>query len=166
MALNDVRIHKSPYDSIPTVTWQTDAAATAITAGDLLKMTAAGGVYVTPLVDADLTIGTDTQIAGVAASAGSHTATADGTVEVYLPLPGVIWEMAVTTAANFDTQAEIDALQGDRVTIDVTALVQTLDENDGDGATNAFYIVGGDPDRQVAYFTIRADATWLSGESV
>jgi len=167
MALNDVRIYKNPYGCLPSMTWQTDAAATAITAGDLMMQTAIGGVYATPVTDGLGAIGgANLPILGVAASAGSHTATADGTVEIYLPLPGVIYEMAVTTSTNFDTQSEIGALVGDRVVINVSDLVQTLDENAGDDPDTAFMIVGGDPDRAVAYFTIRADATHLSGDSV
>jgi hypothetical protein len=161
-----VSVHKKTCSSIPTVQWQvqdlTSSSVEAISAGDLVKIAAAGSPYVIPLVDGDLTIGTDTALVGVAASDSTATATADGVVDIYLPLPGIVWKMPVTTATNFDTEAEILALQGDRVTIDATGTTYTLDENDGDGANNAFYIVGGNPETGEAYFTIRSGATYLS----
>lgn len=162
MAKGDMRHYKVPYDSVPTITWQTEANATDINAGEPVKLKSAGSPYVIPLADADLTIGTDTAMVGLAKSDSTHTASVDGTIEVYVPLPGVVYEMKATTAANVDTQAEIDALVGDRVTIDLAASTYTLDENDGDGANNAFYIVGGDPDSGKLYFTVRTDATILA----
>lgn len=162
MAKNDVRVKSNPYGTLPVRTWQTDAGDTAILQGEPVKLKAAGSPYAIPLADADLTIGTDTVMLGIAATNSDHTASVDGTVEVYVPLPGVEYEMTATTAANVDTQAEIDALVGDRVTIDLADGVYTIDENDGDGANNAFYITGGDPDKGTLTFTVRADATYLS----
>jgi len=161
-----ISIHKTPYSSIPTVQWQVDDLTTSgvlpISAGDPVKLATAGSPYVIPLVDADLTIGTDTVLVGIAASDSTATMTTNGVVDVYLPLPGVIWKMPVTTSTNFDTAAEIASLQGDRVTIDAIGIVYTLDENDGDGVNSAFYIVGGDPETATAYFMIREGGTILS----
>ena len=166
MAKGDVRIVRSPYNTIPTMTLQTEANATDINAGEPVKWKSAGSPYAIPLATLDLTIGTDTQFLGIAQSASTHTASADGVVEVYMPLPGVVYGMAATTAANVDTQAELDALVGDRVVMTLASSTYTLDEDAGDGATNAFYIVGGDPTTQEMHFTVRLDATYLSGESV
>ena len=166
----DFQIHKSPYSTIPTITVQqqdlTSSSLTAINAGDCVKMTADGSQYVAQLVDGDVTIGTDGAIVGIAASDSTATAAADGTLEVYLPLPGIIWKCKVTTSTNFDTEAEILALVGDAVTVDVSGVVTTIDENDGHADTNAFQIVGGDPETATAYFTIAADATWLGGATI
>ena len=166
MAANDVKIYKSPYDSVPTRTYQTEAGATDILAGEPLKLKTAGDPYAIPLATLDLTIGTDTQFVGIAATNSDHTATADGTVEVYLPMPGIVYSCAATTSTNFDTAAEIAALENDRVVFTLAAGVYTIDENAGDGANNAFYIVGGDADNALVYFQVRLDATVLSGESV
>jgi hypothetical protein len=166
MAIGDISIARKPYDTIPTMTFQTAASATAIAAGEPLKFSAAGAVDVIHLVDGDLTIGTDTQFVGISATTSTHTAGAAGLVDVYMPLPGIVYEMAATTAGNVDTAAEILALQNDRVTMDLAGGVFTLDENAADGVTNAFYIVGGDADTGKLLFTVRLDATYLSGESV
>lgn len=163
MATGDITIfNQGGHNVVPTLTWQTEAAATDILAGEPVKLKAAGSPYVIPLADGDLTIGTDTAMIGIAAGPSDHTASADGTVDVYMPSPGSVWQMKATTFANVDTEAEILALQGDRVTMDLATGVYTLDENAGDGAANAFYIVGGDPNKGVLYFTIRTDATYLA----
>ena len=155
------------HSNVPTFTFQTEAAATDILAGEPVKWKSVGSPYVIPLADADLTIGTDTGLVGVIAAGDStHTASADGTIEVYLPLPGIIYRGKALTASTFDTQSEIDALVGDRVVVDLTSSTYTIDAAVGDGAQNAFLIVGGNPDTQEVWFTCRLDATFLSGESV
>ncbi len=159
MALGDIRIVKGREIA---VTFQTEANATAILAGEPVKLKAAGSPYVIPCADGDLTIGTDTAFIGVAASSSTHTASADGTVRVYMPLPDNEYEMKATTYANVDTQAEINALVGDRVSFDLAGGVYTLDENAGDDAANALYILGGDPVTGKIRFSIRTDATRLS----
>lgn len=158
----DITIARTAGGNVPTYRWQTEAAATDITAGQPVKLKAAGSPYVIPLADADLTIGTDTAMVGIAAGDSTHTATADGYIDVYVPLPGVVYEVKAKTATSVDTQAEIDALVGDRKVIDLTSGTYTMDEAAADGANNAFYIVGGDPDRQTLEFIIRADATVLA----
>lgn len=162
MATNDITIARTAGGNVPTYRWQTEAGATDINAGEPVKLKAAGSPYVIPLADGDLTIGTDTAMVGVAASDSTHTASADGYIDVYVPLPGVVYACAATTAANVDTQSEIDALVGDRVTLDLNSSTYTVDEDATDDANNAFYIVGGDPDTQVLEFIIRADATVLA----
>lgn len=167
MAKGDIGI-KNPggHSNVPTITCQTEAAATDIKAGEFVKWKSAGSPYVIPLANGDLTIGTDTQIVGLAASDSDHTSSADGTCDVYLPLPGIVYKAKATTSGNFDTQSEIDALVGDRVVMTLSSSTYTIDEDAGDGATNAFYIIGGDPLTSEVWFTVRLDATFLSGESV
>jgi hypothetical protein len=154
---------------VPTIKYQTDAGDGVMEVGMLLKFKTNGSPYAIPEVDGDHTIGTDTAIIGLVAKDSTHTATADGVVEVYLPLPGIVYEGYATTAANVDTQAEIDALCGDRVTIDVSAVTSagnwTVDEDAGESQTNAFQIVGGDPEKKTIYFItrIRAFTTQSSG---
>jgi hypothetical protein len=163
MARGDIKIRQTGgQTNVPTVKWQTEANATAIYAGEPLKLKAAGSPYVIPCADADLTIGTDTAFIGIAATDGTHTASADGSVDVFMPLPGVVYEAKAKTASTVDTQSEIDALCGDRVVLDLTSSTYTLDASAGDGANNAFYIVGGDPAQATVHFTCRADATYLA----
>jgi len=158
----DIEISRTAGGNVPTFRWQTEGGETDIQAGQPVKLKAAGSPYVIPLADGDLTIGTDTAMVGIAASDSTHTASADGVVDVYIPMPGVVYKCAATTAANVDTQAEIDALVGDRVTVDLSGGTYTIDEDATDGADNAFYIVGGNPDDQTLEFIIRADATVLA----
>lgn len=159
MAKGDISVYHNPYNSLPTITKQTAASATAIYAGEPVKLSAAGAVDVIQLADNEPVIGTTTQVIGITASDSTHTATAVGTVEVYLPLPEIIWKCKATTAANFNTRAEIMALENDRVLFDLVSSTFTVDENGGDTATSGLQIVGGDPDTQEVYFKIRPSAT-------
>ncbi len=160
------------HNVVPTIKCQTEAnvAVGAIDAGMLVKWKSNGSPYVVPLVTGDHTIGTDAAIVGLCVGSGTQTAAADGYVEVQLPLPGVIYEADATTAANVNTQAEIDALVGDRVGIDVSATTAagnwTIDEDEGEAQTFAFCIIGGDPARQTLKFIIRTGATFLGDQDL
>lgn len=158
---------EGPYSALPTIKWTT-AAASTIEAGMLLKQTTAGDEPVTPLVTGDVTIETDTSIVGLAAKESTDTATAAGYVEVYMPLPGVIYEGYATTAAGVDTQAKIDALVGDRVTLTISATTTagdwTVDVTDS--TANAFFIVGGDPDKKTLKFILRGDADFMNNSII
>lgn len=163
-------IASHPYNSLPTITYQTDAGDGVMEKGMLMKFKSNGSPYATPLVTGDLTIETDVAIIGLAASDSTHTASADGTIEIYLPLPGIIYRGYATTAANVDTQAEIDALCGDRVGIDVSATTSagdwTVDEDEGETQALAFQIVGGNPNDKTLDFIIRSGATFLGDQDI
>jgi len=153
----DIKILRTAGGDVPTYRWQTDAGDAAIKAGDPVKLKAAGSPYVIGLADGDLTIGTDTAMVGIAASDSTHTASADGVVDVYIPLPGIVYEAKATTAGNV-----ADTLVGDRITVDLTGTTYTMDENATDAATSAFYVTGVDTDSDTIEFIIRADATILA----
>ncbi|MFA6295525.1 MAG: hypothetical protein WC666_03860 [Candidatus Paceibacterota bacterium] len=158
MAKNDIKI-KDSYMTVPVVKWQTEAAATAILAGEPVKLKAAGSPYVIPLADNEPAIGTTTQLVGIAASDSTQTASADGSVMVYMPIPGVVYACKATTTSNIDTQAKLDALCGDNVLFDFGSSTYTVDENAGNAGVNGIQIVGGDYAKGVVYFTIRTSAT-------
>ena len=162
----DIKILRTAGGDVPTYRWQTDAGDSAIEAGDPVKLKAAGSPYVIGLADGDTTIGTDTSIVGVAASDSTHTASADGYVDVYMPLPGVVYEAKAKAAAGVDTQAEIDALCGDRKVIDLTDGVYTVDGAAADAAANGIVIVGGDPEKKTLHFLIRANGTILGDSTI
>lgn len=167
MSRNDIRIVDiGGYNVAPTRKFLTEAAATAILQGEPVKFKALGSRYVIPLADADGVIGTMTPIVGVAASDSTQTASADGFVEVYLPLPGIVYEIKAKSTTAADTQSEIDALTLDRAIIDLTSSAYTLDATGTDVATAPFVIVGGNPDRNSLYFTIRAGATFLGDQDL
>jgi hypothetical protein len=159
MAKLDVRIHDTAgYNVIPTATWQVDSNTT-ILAGEPVKLSAAGSPFVIRLADNEPAIGTTTQVIGITASDATATTAAAGTVEVYLPLPGVVYKAKATTGTNIDTQAELNALVGDRVLFDLVSSTFTVDENAGDAAGNGIQIVGGDIKNTEIYFTIRPAST-------
>lgn len=70
-------------------------------------------------------------LAGIAATTSTNTAAAAGEVWVYPLVPGVVYLMKPNAAASFDTQAEYDALVGDRVLIDLTSSSYTILATDG-----------------------------------
>lgn len=155
MARGDIKIVRGRG---PAVEWQTEANSTAIYAGEPVKLKAAGSPYAIACVDADLTIGTDPVFLGIAVSDSTHTASADGVVRVAMIRAETVLEAKAKTSSTADTQSEINALCGDRVVIDLTSSTYTLDAAAGDGANNAFYIIGGDPTRATLQFTCRLDA--------
>lgn len=160
MAKNDIRIKDAAAAaSLPVWTFQTEAGATAILAGEPVKLKSTGSQYVIPLADGEPVIGTTTQVMGVAKSDSTHTASVDGTIDVYMPLPGVVYAAKAKTAADVDTQSELNALVNDRVVLDLTSSSYTVDASAADGATKGIQIVGGDPARSVVYFTIRPAAS-------
>lgn len=157
MAKNDIRIRDS-FVSLPTVKWQTEANTTVIYAGEPVKLKAAGSPYVIKLADAEPVIGTTTQVIGIAATDSTQTAAADGSVMIYTPVPGVIYEVKAKSAAAADTQSEIDAICGDCLLIDLNGTSYTLDTAAGHVITGGFQVVGGDPSRSVLYVTLRPAA--------
>lgn len=159
MARNDVKIHDTGgFNVVPSRVYQTEAGATAILAGEPVKLKSAGSPYVIPLADNEPVIGTTTQVIGIAAGDSTHTASADGTVAVYRAVTGVVYKAKATTAANVDTASELNALVGDRVLFDLISSTYTVDENAGDTATSGIQIVGGNADTQEIYFEIRPAA--------
>lgn len=164
MATGNVWIRSTGgLNSVPTMRYQTEAGAAAINPGELCKLKAAGSPYVIALVDADLTVGTDSQFVGLAASTATHTASADGVVDVLVASPSIVYEAKAKTYASVDTQSEINALVGDRKIIDVTGGVHTVDEAAADGVGNALTIVGGNPVTGTLYFTVKPFANAVDG---
>jgi hypothetical protein len=69
--------------------------------------------------------------AGIASSYSTETASAAGTVKVTKLMPGMTYLIAPNAPTSWDTQAEYDALVGDRVLLDLTATVWTILATDG-----------------------------------
>jgi len=155
MALGNISIRDTGgVQAVPVLTYQTELNTTAIYAGEPVKLKSAGSPYVIPLADGDPIKGTTTQVKGIAKSNSTQTSTADGTVDVYVPLPGVVYAAKAKTASTFDTLTEVNALANDRVVLDLTSSTYTVDVAAGDGATKGIEIVGGDYTTQTVYFKI------------
>lgn len=105
------------------------AGATAILAGEPVTK-ALGAPSVTQMATNKPVVATDF-LAGIAATNSTQTASADGEVWVNQIIPGVVYLMDPNSAAAFDTQAEYDALVGDRVLMDLTAGKFTILATDG-----------------------------------
>lgn len=164
MSKGDISIvDRGGLNTVPTYRWQTEAASTAINAGEPCKIKSAGSPYAILCVDADITLGTDTQFLGIAASTSTHTASADGVVDLYIPYPWLVYEAKAKTAASVDTQAEIDALCGDRKIFDVTSSVWTVDEAAADAVGNMLLVIGGDPVKKTLRFMLQVTQNAVNG---
>lgn len=159
MAKGNVRIQDAAGASASVWTWQTEAGATDIKAGEPVKLKSAGSPYVIPLADAEPVIGTTTQVIGIAKSDSTHTATADGSIDVYIPRAGMVYATKAKTSTAFDTTSEVNALVGDRILFDLTSSAYTIDQSGTDVATSGCQIVGGNPNTQEVYFILRPAAT-------
>lgn len=162
MSRNDIKIvDTAGYNVIPTRVYQVaSGAAASIKAGEPVVMTTIGtSVYASLAADADPTIGTD-YLLGIAAGDSTDTASAAGTVEVYLPLPGVVYRAKAKSSTAADTDAEILALANKRTIFDLTSSVFTIDTAAADGATNGLILTGtGNSARNEVDFMISVRAT-------
>lgn len=130
MALGDITLFSEQAHGVSGgQTFAVAASATLIYAGEPVTK-ALGGSVVTPMATNKPVVATDF-LAGIATSTSTNTASAAGTVTVAKLQPGQIWLIAPKVAATWDTQAEYDALVGDRVLIDLTAGTYTILATDG-----------------------------------
>lgn len=130
MALADIKVLSSgPFGTIGSKKVNVAAGATAINSGEPV-IRALGAAVGTVMLTNSPVVAT-TFVEGIATSTSTQTASLAGTVEVTPLVPGIIYLIAPKVAATFDTQAEYDALVGDRVLIDLTAGVYTILAVDG-----------------------------------
>lgn len=144
MSRNDFKVKDiAGYNVLPCRTYQVASGVlTSIKAGEPVRMTTIGtSVYAELAADDDPTIGTD-YVLGIAASDSTDTVAAAGTVDVYLPLPGVVYRGKAKSSAAADTAAEILALANKRVIWDLTSSVWTVDTAAADGSTNGIILTG------------------------
>jgi len=136
------------------------AGATAILAGQPV-VRALGAATVTAAADGTPVVGTD-YLEGIATTDSTQTASAAGVVYVMPLVPGVIYAGQPKTAATWDTQAEYDALVGDRVVFDLTSGDYTIDATDG--ATNGLVVepINIKENPNTVAFSIRAAASVLA----
>lgn len=118
---------------------------------------------VTPMVDGDGT--TAHRFTGVAISTSTETASASGTVNLYLPYPGVQYAAKALLSTTFDTAAEVAANFGKGVFFDLTAGVWTVDVAATASQVNCVIITGGDYNTQTVNFYYKPSGTFL-GSSI
>ncbi len=130
MAVGDITIlDQSTMAGIGARSYLVAAASTIINPGEPVTK-GVGDAVVTAMATNKPVVATDF-LCGIAATTSTSTATAAGTVDVYPLVPGVTYLIKPKVAATFDTQAEYDALVGDRVLIDLTTGSYTLLAADG-----------------------------------
>lgn len=160
MAKNDVKIvDTGGHINVPVIEYlvddRTTSSDTQIFAGEPVKILAgAGGNYAGHLADGDPEIGTDIFL-GIAASDSTETATANGTVQVYMPLPGVVYRCKATTTTNL-----ADGVVLDTVCFDLSGTTYTVDENEGtDENVHGLRIIGYDATAGTVDFVIQQTCT-------
>lgn len=104
---------------------------------------------------------TGQRFTGIAKSISTETASADGEVYTWLPLPGIVYGGFAKTSTTADTQAEIDALSGKRVVFDLTSTDWTVDAAAADAVANCVVIIGGDFRTATLDFVYRPSGTCL-----
>ena len=114
---------------------------------------------VVPMVDGD---GTTAQFfTGIAKSISTDTASAAGSVDLWIPLPGYIYAAKAKTASTFDTAAEVQAAYGKPVFFDLTSTTWSVDVGATTDKANCVVIVGGDYQTQTVWFYYRPCGTML-----
>lgn len=142
MALGDITLLKDgAFGAQGSRTMRVTSGTTAsINAGEFVRK-ALGSAFVLAWGASDAAkpvVATDF-LAGLAATSSNETASATGTVEIIPLVPGQVFLASPTAPTSWDTQAEYNALVGDRVLLDSSSTsVQTLLATDG--ATNGFVI--------------------------
>jgi hypothetical protein len=130
MSVNDITLRQpGAFGTIGTRRFLVAAGATTINPGEPVAK-ALGAAVVTALATNKPVVGTDF-MAGIAMSTSTQTASAAGYVDVLPLVAGVQYLINPNSAAAFDTQAEYDALVGDRVLFDLTSGVYTILATDG-----------------------------------
>jgi hypothetical protein len=112
-------------DSVPVRTFNTEAA-TSLTEGKLVKIGGTGNNFVVAIATGDPEVATD-RVIGVTKSASTDTASAAGTVEVYMIDNRTVLTAKATTPGNLAA-----GILNDSVAMDVNTGTQTIDEDEGD----------------------------------
>lgn len=141
---NNIVIHRGASQTFQTEMIVASGTTASILPGMPCKMSTAKAAA---MVDGD---GTTSQLfVGITKGQSTETSGATGIVQLWAPVPGVIYRGAAKTASLANTQALIDALVGKRVvfdrTADTAAGLYTVDTAAADATTNCVSIIGGNP---------------------
>lgn len=157
---------ESPVSVVTTTTFGVASGGVAtIQPGTPTKGTDAAAAspwlgVIVPMVDGDGS--TAQRFTGIAKNTSTDTASAAGLVTTINPFPGIIYKGFAKTAANADTAAEVLALQGKRVVLDLTTGDWTVDAAAADAVANSIVIMGGDYQTASLYFSYAPKGTWLA----
>ena len=164
MAANDIKV-KFP-DSTPFSKRRNRPLGTAnsIHAGEPTKGVDAAQASpwlgtVAIMVDGDGTTGQ--RFTGIAKDESTDTVAAAGYVNLFLPLPGIVYSAKTLLAASSNTQALVDALQGKRVVFDLTSSSWAVDAAAADAVANCVVIIGGNYLNSTVEFVYAPHGTYL-----
>lgn len=165
MARYDLKVRNDISPAL-TKNWKIPSGtAGSIKAGEPVKAVdaAAASPYLGTaaiMVDGDGT--TSQRFLGIAKNDSDDTVAAAGQVDVYLPLPGLVYVAKAKTSTAVDTQAEVDALSGKRVVFDLTSTTWSIDTAAADAVVNSVIIVGGDFRTFEVEFLYKHTGTFMS----
>lgn len=129
----------------PTKSTEADATAT----GALAIMADGDGIV------------TAVRFGGIAKNTSTDTASAAGVVDVWAPVPGLLYRGFAKSLTAADTQAEINTLFRKRVIFDLTTSDWTVDTAAADALVNCVVIVGGYPQSSEILFMYSPKGTIL-----
>ncbi len=99
---------------------------------------------------------------GIAKGTSTETASVAGSVELWEPFPGIIYNGYAKTPSTADTAAEILALRGKRVVFDLTTSDWTVDAGAADAKVNCVVLLGtGNPTLATVNFVYASHGTYL-----
>lgn len=137
--------------------------AATIASGTPTKSTEADGTAtgaLIPMVDGDGLV-TAERFGGIAKSTSTDTASTAGVVDVWMPVPGLVYRGFAKTSTAADTQSEINVLMRKRVLFDLTSGDWTVDTAATDALVNCVVIVGGFPQTSEIQFMYSPKGTIL-----
>jgi dTDP-4-dehydrorhamnose reductase len=145
MAQGDVTLREPGVFSVaPTKRYATAASATIIYAGEPIYQATSEDAVVVKAASLYPKTGTP-KFVGIAQGDSTNTSALAGFVDVYdaISMPGQVYLCAPLSAAAIDTQAEYNALVGERCAFDLTSGVFTVQTTSA-AATDGLVIVPSD----------------------
>jgi hypothetical protein len=121
-----------------------------------------GSGAIIPMVDGNGTIGaasSRTIFTGIAKSTSTDTTAVAGTVQVYAPVPGIVYRGFTKDLTTLNTQALLNASMGKRVVFALTSFVWTVDAAAADALANCVCICGGIPQSGEVHFVYSPKGT-------
>lgn len=159
---NQIVFFKGNAMDNPTKDWAIQAGTTVLTSGQPAILSATQP-YVEAAPTASPVIGTHI-FAGFSNGSSNQTASADGIVDLYVPLQYAVCLLPALNPANIATQSQYTALVGNYVLFDLTAGVYTVNESTATSASNGLMIVDLDVSQfpGMVAFIIRQSVTWTN----
>lgn len=140
--------------SLPVRTFNTEASA-SIEEGDLVKIGGTGNNFVVKIADGDPEVGTD-RIVGVAKADSTDTASAAGTVDVYMIDNRTVLRAKAHTGSNLGAGIRYDSVTAN---VDGSSGAITVNENEGDDPdVHGFVILGIDEVEDTVDFIVKSGA--------